>query len=119
MHALIGAYKPEGYQWVDELNEVLSKNIDFAVDFIQQNFKGLSVSKPEGTYMLFIDCTKYCQDHHLTIQQLEKKMWDVGVAIQDGTMFHGPCHIRMNLALPHSRVQEAFHRLHEYVFNQE
>ena len=75
--------------------------------------------KPEGTYMLFIDCTKYCQDHHLTIQQLEKKMWDVGVAIQDGTMFHGPCHIRMNLALPHSRVQEAFHRLHEYVFNQE
>lgn len=119
MHALIGAYKPEGYQWVDELNEVLSKNIDFAVDFIQQNFKGLSVSKPEGTYMLFIDCTKYCQDHHLTIQQLEKKMWDVGVAIQDGTMFHGPCHIRMNLALPHSRVQEAFHRLHEYVVNQE
>lgn len=119
MHALIGAYKPEGYQWVDELNEVLSKNIDFAVYFIQQNFKGLSVSKPEGTYMLFIDCTKYCQDHHLTIQQLEKKMWDVGVAIQDGTMFHGPCHIRMNLALPHSRVQEAFHRLHEYVFNQE
>lgn len=119
MHALIGAYKPEGYQWVDELNEVLSKNIDFAVDFIQKNFKGLSVSKPEGTYMLFIDCTKYCQDHHLTIQQLEKKMWDVGVAIQDGTMFHGPCHIRMNLALPHSRVQEAFHRLHEYVFNQE
>ena len=105
MHALIGAYKPEGYQWVDELNE--------------QNFKCLSVSKPEGTYMLFIDCTKYCQDHHLTIQQLEKKMWDVGVAIQDGTMFHGPCHIRMNLALPHSRVQEAFHRLHEYVFNQE
>lgn len=119
MHALIGAYKPEGYQWVDELNEVLSKNIDFAVDFIQKNFKGLSVSKPEGTYMLFIDCTKYCQDHHLTIQQLEKKMWDVGVAIQDGTMFHGPCHIRMNLALPHFRVQEAFHRLHEYVFNQE
>ena len=119
MHALIGAYKPEGYQWVDELNEVLSKNIDFAVDFIQKNFKGLSVSKPEGTYMLFIDCTKYCQDHHLTIKQLEKKMWDVGVAIQDGTMFHGPCHIRMNLALPHSRVQEAFHRLHEYVFNQE
>ena len=43
--------------------------------------------------------------------------WDVGVAWQDGRPFHGPCHIRMNLALPLSRVQEAFRRLDEYVFN--
>ena len=42
--------------------------------------------------------------------------WDVGVAWQDGRMFHGPCHIRMNLALPLLRVQEAFHRLERYVF---
>ena len=31
-------------------------------------------------------------------------------------MFHGPCHLRMNLALPLSRVQEAFDRLSKYVF---
>ena len=31
--------------------------------------------------------------------------------------FHGPCHIRVNLALPLSRVQEAFERLDRYVFN--
>ena len=36
---------------------------------------------------------------------------------QDGRMFHGPCAIRMNLALPLSRVQEAFARLDKYVFN--
>lgn len=38
-------------------------------------------------------------------------------AVQDGRQFHGPCHIRMNLALPLSRVQEAFDRLDKYVFN--
>ena len=43
--------------------------------------------------------------------------WDVGVAIQDGRMSHGPCRIRMNLALPLSRVQEAFERMDKYVFN--
>ena len=43
--------------------------------------------------------------------------WDVGVAWQDGRMFHGPCHIRVNLALPLSRVKEAFRRLDQYVFN--
>lgn len=34
MHALIGAYKPEGYEWTDELCEVLTGNIDFACDYI-------------------------------------------------------------------------------------
>ena len=43
----------------------------------------------------------------------------VGVAIQDGRMFHGPCSIRMNLALPLSRVKEAFDRLDKHVFNGE
>ena len=37
--------------------------------------------------------------------------------LSDGTQFHGPCHVRMNLALPLSRVQEAFRRLDKYVFN--
>ena len=43
--------------------------------------------------------------------------WRVGVAVQDGRMFHGPCHLRMNLALPLDRVQEAFGRMDRYVFN--
>ena len=43
--------------------------------------------------------------------------WDVGVVWQDGRDFHGKHHIRMNLALPLTRVQEAFQRLDKYVFN--
>ena len=116
MHALIGAYKPEGHVWVDELCQTLSGNINFACDYIRQHFDGVSVSKPEGTYMLFLDCTKWCETHGKTIDEVQKAGWDVGVAWQDGRMFHGPCHIRMNLALPLSRVQEAFDRLNRYVF---
>ena len=51
--------------------------------------------------------------------EVEKAGWNVGVAWQDGRMFHGPCAIRMNLALPLTRVQEAFERLDKYVFNGE
>ena len=35
---------------------------------------------------------------------------------QGGRAFHGPCHIRVNLALPRSRVEEALDRLERYVF---
>ena len=116
MHALIGAYQPEGCAWVDQLCQALSRNIHYAVDFIREKLPGLSVSMPEGTYMLFVDCTGWCRRHGKSMDEVLHACWDVGVAVQDGRMFHGPCHIRMNLALPLSRVQEAFERLERYVF---
>lgn len=117
MHALTGAYSPEGEVWVDELRQVLTGNVDYACAYIAQHFEGVRVSRPQGTYMLFLDCTDWCAAHGRTIQELLRAGWDVGVAWQDGTKFHGPCHIRMNLALPLSRVQEAFNRLDKYVFS--
>ena len=61
MYALIGAYSDEGCEWVDELLKVLGQNIDYAYAFIIDNLPGLDVSRPEGTYMLFVDCSKYCK----------------------------------------------------------
>lgn len=117
MHALIGAYKPEGHEWLEELRQVLSENVNYACDYIAEHFKGVKVSKPEGTYMLFMDCSEWLSQHGKTLEELEKAGWDVGVAWQDGKMFHGPHAIRMNLALPLGRVKEALERLDRYVFN--
>ena len=116
MHALIGAYQPEGHAWVDELRQVLTGNVDYAYGYITSHFQGVELSRPQGTYMLFLDCTGWCREHGRTIDQLLQAGWDVGVAWQDGRLFRGPCHIRMNLALPLSRVQEAMERLSKYVF---
>ncbi len=116
MHALIGAYRPEGQEWVDELCTVLSANINYACDFIAQHFDGVSVSKPQGTYMLFVDCTDWCRAHGQPLDGLLRAGWDVGVAWQDGRPFHGEYSIRMNLASPASRIEEAFARLQKYVF---
>lgn len=118
MHALIGAYKQEGYEWVDELCQVLTGNVDYACDYIWNHFPGVEVSKPEGTYMLFLDLTKWCEAHGKTIDEVQKAGCDVGVAWQDGRRFHGPCAIRMNLAVPLSRVKEAMERLDRYVFHE-
>ncbi len=117
MHALIGAYQPEGWQWVEELCQVITGNVDYACRYIREHFDGVEVSRPEGTYMLFIDCEKWLQHHGRTMDQLLAAGWDVGVVWQDGRAFHGKTHIRLNLALPLSRVQEAFRRLDQYVFN--
>ena len=116
MHALIGAYSPEGAEWVDELRQVLGENVDFACGWIAEHAPGVDLAKPEGTYMLFLDCRGWCEAHGCSLDDLLAAGWRVGVGWQDGRPFHGPCHIRMNLALPHARVREAFKRLGESVF---
>ena len=117
MHALVGAYTPEGRAWVDELTQVLDGNVAWAVDFIREHFEGVELARPQGTYMLFPDCGAWCARHGKTVDDILSAAWDVGVDIQDGRPFHGPNHVRINLALPLSRVQEGFERLDRYVFN--
>ena len=117
MYGLIGAYSAEGNQWLLQLRKVLEGNVDFACDYIQKHFDGVNLSRPQGTYMLFLDCEEWCKKTGKTVDELIKAGWEVGVYWQDGRAFHGPYHIRMNLALPLSRVQEAFQRLDAHVFN--
>ena len=117
VHALIGAYSPEGMEWVDQLCGVLTGNVRMAVDYFRTHFEGVSLAEPEGTYMLFPDCSQWCRDHHKTLEELESMCWRVGVSLQDGRMFNGPWNLRVNLALPRARVQEAMERLDRYVFN--
>ena len=117
MHALIGAYQPEGYQWVDELRQVLTENVEYAYQYILTHFSGVALAKPEGTYMLYLDCEKFCREHQLSMDELIRAGIRVGVIWQDGRPFHRPYAIRLNLALPHSLVVEAMERLNEYVFH--
>ena len=116
MHTLIGAYSDAGRAWTDQLCAVLKGNVDYALDFFAAHFPGVTAARPQGTYMLFGDCSDWCRKHGKTIDDVLEAAWAVGVAIQDGRAFYGPCHFRMNLALPLSRVQEAMERLQTYVF---
>ena len=117
MYALIGGYSDEGAEWVDELNTVLTGNIDYAMDYIRAHFKGVTAAYPQGTYMIFMDCKEWMETHGKTLPELVKMGHDVGVAWQDGTGHGGTTHIRLNVALPLERVKEAFGRMDAYVFN--
>lgn len=108
MHALIGGYSDEGERWLGELLQVIDNNVDTMASFLAS--KGFGISRPQGTYMLFADCGDIPLDRFL------ESCWKVGVAVQDGRIFHGGTHIRINLALPHSRLEEAIRRLDKYVF---
>ena len=116
MHALIGAYNPEGEAWLKELLSVLQDNAEYACDFVDNNFDGVVAYRPQGSYMLYLDCEKWCKQHNIDLESLMRCGLEYGVVWQDGRPFHGEHHIRMNLALPKSVMAEAFDRLKKYVF---
>lgn len=116
MYALIGAYKDEGYEWLDEMREVIDGNISYAYEYIKENFEGVTLARPQATYMIFVDCKEYLEKSEISFDELLKRGWDVGVAWQDGRHHGGKEHIRINLALPKSLLTEAFDRMKKYVF---
>ena len=116
MHALIGAYCTEGRRWLAELKAVLEANIIYACGFIESRFPGVEVYRPEGTYILLIDCAEWCRKHRKTIEQVLEDGVGVGVIWREGGAFHVPDGIRLNLALPHDKLIEVFDRLEKHVF---
>ena len=116
MRALIGAFSPEGEEWADEMLQVIDRNLSYACDFIKDNFPGVRVMRPQGTYMLFLDCAEVLRGKGISITELQHRGVRCGVIWQNGEDFIYPDTIRMNLALPKSKLVEAFDRLKKYVF---
>ena len=94
----------------------IDEDVEYACKFINASFKGVSCQRPQGTYMLFLDCAGYCAEHGISITELQHRGVRCGVIWQNGEDFIYPKSIRMNLALPKSRLIEAFDRLKKYVF---
>ena len=115
MHGLIGGYR-DGEEWVEEMIAAIDGNIAYACEFIKSNFPGLRVMRPQGTYMLYLDCGEYCREKGVSIAELQEKGVRCGVIWQNGEAFMWPDTIRVNLALPKTRLVEAMERLKKYVF---
>ncbi len=116
MHALVGAYSPEGEDWAEQMLRAVDANFDYACAFIAARFPGVKVMRPQGTYMLFLDCHDFCASHGVTIGELQRRGVRAGVIWQNGEDFVWPETIRMNLALPLSQLREAMERLAKYAF---
>ena len=116
MHALTGAYSPEGEEWAEQMIAAVDSNFAYACAFIAEHFPGVQVMRPQGTYMLFLDVGQWLREHGVPHCELLRRGVRCGVIWQDGEAFMYPDSIRMNLALPLSQLQEAMERLKKHVF---
>lgn len=108
--AVVAAYN-HGEQWLEDLREYLDGNIDFAVNFLHQKMPKVTVCRPEGTYILWMDFSAY----GLTAEQINQRVFTQGgIGAEYGLEFdpeQGESFVRFCLASPRSFVEEVFLRL--------
>ncbi|ART77817.1 MalY/PatB family protein [Sutcliffiella horikoshii] len=107
--AMEAAYK-HGEQWLDEVLSYIEDNMDYAVEYIQKEIPGVEASKPEGTYLLWIDCRKL----GLGEEELKRLLLHKGkLALESGSKFgkEGTGFVRMNVACTKATLQEGLQRL--------
>ncbi|NLK74079.1 MAG: pyridoxal phosphate-dependent aminotransferase [Clostridiales bacterium] len=100
----------KGAPWLEELKVYLKGNLDFVRSFIAEQIPQIKLVEPEGTYLVWLDCTAL----NLNEAELENlvtnkaKLW-----LDGGTMFgqEGLGFQRVNIACPRSILEKAFMQL--------
>lgn len=106
--AAVQAAYTSGEEWLNELLEYLSKNMDYAIHALN-DIEGIAVAKPQGTYLLWIDY----RGTHLSEEEMMNRLLTIGqLALEPGTKYGeaGRGFLRMNIACPLATVQEGVAR---------
>lgn len=107
--ALEAAYNSGG-EWLDQLMDYLSDNLKFLSEYINNNIPEIKVIKPEGTYLVWLDCRKLGMNKkELHDFMLDKaKVW-----FDDGHMFgeDGQGFERINIACTKETLRKALERI--------
>lgn len=102
--------------WVDDLQEYLLKNAEFAVDYIKRNIPALHAYVPEATYFLWIGFQDTGLDQQAFVDKLSEK---AHVILTRGDEFLGSgSYVRMVCACPRERLAEALRRI-QRIFDSE
>lgn len=103
-----------GEEWYQGLMEYLAGNIDFTLEFFDKRIPKIKIRKPEGTYLLWLDCSGLnMKPEELSNFFLKKcKVW-----LNDGSMFghDGAMFQRMNIGTSRVVLQEALERIEREV----
>lgn len=101
----------ESEEWIDELNLYIWDNYRALKDFCSQHLPQWHVMPLEGTYLVWVDVSRCCDDVTTYCDNLlqNAKVW-----LNPGTMYgkeSGKGFIRINLACPRSLLMEALERI--------
>jgi cystathionine beta-lyase len=111
--ALEAAYT-YGEEWLEQALPYLEGNLDFLVDYFITKIPNIKVSKPQGTYLAWLDCKELGMNQKDLVDFF---IYEAKVGLNDGAAFGagGEGFMRLNAACPRSLLEEGLKRIENAV----
>ncbi len=106
--AALAGYR-EGRPWLEALLRYLEANRDYLAEYVEQNLPGVTMHKPEGTYLAWLNCRDAGipgNAHEFFLKQAKVAMNDGGVFGRGGEGF-----VRLNFGCPRAMLTDALDRM--------
>lgn len=106
--ATLAAYR-EGQPWLDALKVYLQANRDYLLDYLQRCLPQIVPTRPEGTYLAWLDC----RAAGIPGKPSDFFLHEAKVAFNDGAWFGqgGEGFVRLNFGCPRATLTEALERM--------
>ncbi|MDR2776077.1 MAG: pyridoxal phosphate-dependent aminotransferase [Tannerella sp.] len=107
--ALEAAYT-HGDEWLAQLLKYLDGNCEYVVDYLKKYIPCIKARKPEGTYLMWLDCSEL----NMTSSQIHEFMVSkASIAVNPGRIFgeEGELFVRMNIATQRTVLTQALDSL--------
>lgn len=104
------AFTPEGEEWLGQLVDYITANVDYLQNFIAEKMPLLGIIRPQASYLVFLDCRKL----NMTPEELSDFfVRKAGLGLIEGSTFgpEGKGFARMNIGCPRSVLQQALEQL--------
>ena len=106
--AALAAYR-DGQPWLESVLRYLEANADYLAEYVNSQLPGVTMWRPEGTYLGWLDCREAGIDgppHQFFLEQAR-------VALNEGASFGrgGEGFVRLNFGCPRSTLYEALERM--------
>lgn len=110
INAVISAYT-QCEEWLDQIITYFDNSLEWVTDFLRKNMPTVRFSRPEGTYIFWMDFRGY----NISKEEIKKRIYvDANVVLESGPMFDpdkGAGFERICLSSPLPIVKEAFNRI--------
>jgi len=103
-----------GNEWIEQLLIYIEKNINYTEKYIVENIPQITMIRPEGTYLIWLDCRKLNLKGDDLNQFFIKK---AKVGLNDGRWFGtgGEGFMRMNVACPLDILKKALDSIRDAI----
>ncbi len=108
--SMLSAYR-DGDEWLEQVLAYMQANRDYLYDYVNRHLPGITMERPEGTYLAWLDC----RGADLPDNAHKFFLEEAGVAMNDGATFGqgGEGFVRLNFACPRATLVQALEQMRE------